>query len=86
MEPVLLISHIAAIAHQAVRELRRRQNDHSLYSWDEISWRVRQATVESVRFVLKTDDAPARNPLKLSKTEFRLFRSTVKSLSPYLEC
>jgi hypothetical protein len=83
-EASLLLSHIAAIAHQAIRELRRRQNDHSLYSWDEINWRVKQKTVDSVRFILKAEDAPAKNPLKLSKAESRLFRSTVRSLAPFI--
>jgi hypothetical protein len=33
-EPTLLVSHIAAIAHEAIRELRRRQNDYSLMSME----------------------------------------------------
>jgi hypothetical protein len=80
MEPNLLISQIAAIAHEAIRELRRRQGDFNLYSWDEINWRIKQKSVDAVRFILKTSNAPAINPLELSKAESRLFRSTVKAL------
>jgi hypothetical protein len=80
----LTVGDVAAITHEAVRQLRHTQGDTSLRSWERLFSRQRKVVTDRVRFFLEDRTRDADVFTGLSLVERKLVNAIVRKLEPHI--